>query len=1326
MECETSSMEMVGGIIPFGRISSRKKEQVHVLCFAPVLYETLPLQTPPTSDPLMLHIVRDDIEYVKACISDKQLHVNTCIKEGYTILHAAVVYKSEAIVKWLLKNGADPNLTDTNGQSAVMVAAESGYNDVVETLIEYKADVNQFSYIGWTALFYAAVNEHKEVMNKLVNHGASLDLADKDERTIFIVCCILGLVSPVMYLMKLGADRMYKNSQNEDALMASAAFGRTSLVQFLVQSGLDVNSRSKSGMTALMFAAANRYYQAVLYLMRRVADLNQPNNEGDTALILAVKCGDLKSIKALKEQGARLDILNNDMQTCHTIANEEQHSAVQEYFKTFQPDGSKEGIESSSENKDFSQLSSDQKQRHLFHYCWMGKTNQVKALLNAGTDVNCKDTFGRQPLMAACQAGHNDTVKALLDHGADVNHQDHSNMTALAFAISYDHLATSRLLRNAGTNIELTDKHGSTVLLCSCRLRCVRPFMDLHQLGAYIFHADNNGKNALMIAAESGNMEIVQFLVAHGVPIDVTCRNGLTAIDYAFANEHDSIYTWLCTMKEQLRGHYELSCELHIAASCGNAERIEKLIEKGLTIYDHTWNGIPALCTAVCFGHLEVVQELLRYGATVNIQWSSGGAIGCTPLWINSIWGRADIVECLFQNNANPNIADAEGLTPLMICAYHDHSMCVELLLGTGAFINQRARDGKTALLFSILSGKTGAVRALLRHRPNLDSTDIDGRTALMFAVERGHSDQVLFLVDSGCDVNISDSSGKTAVTLAQEFNHCSIARYLISKGAKPSEHMRLKKMEDLHYSLTSNSNTVPNIVSTNVADLQDRPQVALMEKELKPRIEIEQDHNDKTSTVIIAQTDEYAKSEARIDAKMNTIVYDDEIIFRVNEISDNAYYLDESVSQNSPEEVKSEDTDKRSDSESLIQSIQGTTIPTEVSIFREVLLFACTNGTLLEQIHGVRLSKENLNFVDVHGRTPLMLAIINGIHDVAKWLLQLGADVNICDSAGMTALMFLCCNSSDTRSNRKSSDYFLKSVKKLDIPDFHRIYHNPHDMVCQLLSDLLQSGRCDIGVKDAKGRTALHLACICGNAKTVQILLEYNACVVSVDNIGRNALCQVVTNGLQNQVDIIQLLLSHGSNINQVDNNGDSALMLSIECGNEDVLRLLLSYDINVNHANNTGETALSLASLIGICWIFEALIELCYMQCTAGYLRSIAQLILSNHCEALFPMLPKLFGKTLDLVMFIQSASAQNSVTALLSNSFIKHMLFDKMFALSHPFVVSEDIILWYCQHVYPNPIHCQGFAQALKSGNYKIAKQLYDLSGYDGDQYCIITCN
>lgn len=63
-------------------------------------------------------------------------------------------YKEIAIL--LLERGANINLRNKKGTTALMVAAQKGHTETVILLLDKGADINSKDYDGWNALMHAA------------------------------------------------------------------------------------------------------------------------------------------------------------------------------------------------------------------------------------------------------------------------------------------------------------------------------------------------------------------------------------------------------------------------------------------------------------------------------------------------------------------------------------------------------------------------------------------------------------------------------------------------------------------------------------------------------------------------------------------------------------------------------------------------------------------------------------------------------------------------------------------------------------------------------------------------------------------------------------------------------------------------------------------------------------------------------------------------------------------------------------------------------------------------------------------------------------------
>lgn len=61
---------------------------------------------------------------------------NIALLDGNTALHFASSWNNKYIAESLLKYNANINAQNENGQTALIIAAQKGYNDVVKLLLE--------------------------------------------------------------------------------------------------------------------------------------------------------------------------------------------------------------------------------------------------------------------------------------------------------------------------------------------------------------------------------------------------------------------------------------------------------------------------------------------------------------------------------------------------------------------------------------------------------------------------------------------------------------------------------------------------------------------------------------------------------------------------------------------------------------------------------------------------------------------------------------------------------------------------------------------------------------------------------------------------------------------------------------------------------------------------------------------------------------------------------------------------------------------------------------------------------------------------------------
>ena len=126
---------------------------------------------------------------------------------GMTPLSQACINGSAALVRLLLKSGANPNTAIATGETPLMTCAKSGNVDAVRMLIEYGAAINAKEPAqNQTALMWAAAERHPDVVKALIEAHADLKAHSKEGFTAIHFAAREGDLESVKLLLAAGVD----------------------------------------------------------------------------------------------------------------------------------------------------------------------------------------------------------------------------------------------------------------------------------------------------------------------------------------------------------------------------------------------------------------------------------------------------------------------------------------------------------------------------------------------------------------------------------------------------------------------------------------------------------------------------------------------------------------------------------------------------------------------------------------------------------------------------------------------------------------------------------------------------------------------------------------------------------------------------------------------------------------------------------------------------------------------------------------------------------------------------------------------------------------
>jgi uncharacterized protein len=373
----------------------------------------------------------------------------------------------------------------------------------VRTLLGHHADVNAAQPDGSTALHWAASRSEAETTARLLAAGARPNVTTDTGMTPLVLACQAGSLGVVKLLLEHGADVNQTLLHGETPLMMAARTGSVPVLQLLLLHGAQVEAREKlRGTTALMWAASSSNVQAVKFLISKGADISA--RSGKTAAgrrPYLAETGRSRISQFAYGYGLAGEFVAKDE------AQAKEHEREQ---------GVSKGVLERYPLQKLPTASAEQwgGLTPLIFAAREGNMATVKALVEAGADVNETSSYDWTPLLVATQNKYYQIGKYLLEHGANPNTMNGGCWTPLYIATDnrnieagdypvrkpdMDHLDFIKLLLNASADPNLR-------MCSSTETRTVFTNQWL----------DESGATAFLRAAQSGDLVLMKLLLAHG------------------------------------------------------------------------------------------------------------------------------------------------------------------------------------------------------------------------------------------------------------------------------------------------------------------------------------------------------------------------------------------------------------------------------------------------------------------------------------------------------------------------------------------------------------------------------------------------------------------------------------------------------------------------------------------------------------------------------------------------------------------------------------------------------------------------------------------
>lgn len=365
---------------------------------------------------------------------------------------------------------------------------------------------------------------------------------------------------------------------------------------------------------------------------------------------------------------------------------------------------------------------------------------------------------GETPLLYAAKNNAGEAVKLLIDAGADVNVKDTDGNNALYYAIRYNNMEMAEALIVGGIDYGSTQFDKADLFASAYKQGNTQIIKTMLSPKQSIDEKDAETACAVEKAVFYDDDDMMLWLLNHGLSADSISSDGYSLLERAIRGDKANIFKILLEHGADMNTRTKDGRTLLQCAVGFNRVDIAKLLaEHGAEIEseDSAPEDSSLLIYALKFEKKEAAQWLIEQGANINAR----DHLGRTALHLAVLHGDYDTAELLINHGADVNAVDNSNQnTPLMDAPFAAIGMA-ELLIEHGADVNARNKFGGTAL-----SAAVGA----------RDMYYKDGFVKL-----------VEILLKNGADVNVKDNFGNTPLKTAVENGYDKIAELLRQYGAK-------------------------------------------------------------------------------------------------------------------------------------------------------------------------------------------------------------------------------------------------------------------------------------------------------------------------------------------------------------------------------------------------------------------------------------------------------------------------------------------------------------------------------------------------------------
>lgn len=712
-----------------------------------------------------------------------------------SILHLSMLNENEEVAKYILEHKLynDINEVDKNNATPLLIAAEfSKTTEIIELLIKNKANINAVDKEGNSILHYAIRNEKIEILEYILKLDIDKYKVDNEGRNALLkVISHTDNVEKIKLLLKEKIDITSLDNDDCCYLHYGAQNESLEIISYLLDNFnyYDINKIDKYGYPPLFYAVLlSKNLEVVKLLLEKGAD-SEYIIGNDNILNLAARNSEISILDYFLEHEKLIfrDKINEWGSPIHYAIKDNPNENILHIFQ-------KHSI--SFEEKTSDNLT-------LLHLATMNpNSNMIKFLLrhHLYNNINELDNEYNTPILLAAKNNNYDAVKALLNAGADYKKKNTNGKSLLHFAIENENLELTQflILNSLYTDINEEDADGFTPLLLAILYN--KDFDIINFLMDYNIdydHKTKDGKSILHCAAASNNCKMLKEIIRKGWYTDINEKDkfGFTPLLRAVFESSDlEIIEFLIDKGASVseKTYEEELSLLHLACENPDLNVLKFLIRKKyVDLNDLDSEGNNAFHYIISYNDnaLEFVKYLEEKKCNL-VENNKKQNI----LHIATLYSKYDVLEHILEKKLiDINKKDIDSFSPLFyaVGAKSENTTgdinCLKILLNFNADYNIEDSNKMTILDWALFRNNQEIIQYLLENHlyKDINHRNIIDSSPLLIALEFCTSLEIiksLFDIEQ-IDPSIINKEGENILHLASYNPNEEILKYVLDKN---------------------------------------------------------------------------------------------------------------------------------------------------------------------------------------------------------------------------------------------------------------------------------------------------------------------------------------------------------------------------------------------------------------------------------------------------------------------------------------------------------------------------------------------------------------